>query len=208
MKHHLIEVPENFHNDEVPFNDPAELDKIMTALEDENLKMIDRLTDTAQLIEKEEIREMWLREDQGNLKIKLEQNLNDLKKRKEENQSVLRTLRNKSNFTGFTEKLDVAGTGRMQGQMVTIEKVVDVDQMIRDLKQRIDQTYKEDLDANEVQLTDDDPPLELLQTLEQKIVQRQAKIEERRKPTLQRPTAAEEIKRFEIQQKAEFKKER
>ena len=58
MKHHLIEVPENFHNDEVPFNDPAELDKIMTALEDENLKMIDRLTDTAQLIEKEEIREM------------------------------------------------------------------------------------------------------------------------------------------------------
>ena len=151
---------------------------------------------------------MWLREDQGNLKIKLEQNLNDLKKRKEENQSVLRTLRNKSNFTGFTEKLDVAGTGRMQGQMVTIEKVVDVDQMIRDLKQRIDQTYKEDLDANEVQLTDDDPPLELLQTLEQKIVQRQAKIEERRKPTLQRPTAAEEIKRFEIQQKAEFKKER
>lgn len=127
MKHHLIEVPENFHNDEVPFNDPAELDKIMTALEDENLKMIDRLTDTAQLIEKEELREMWLREDQGNLKIKLEQNLNDLKKRKEENQSVLRTLRNKSNFTGFTEKLDVAGTGRMQGQMVTIEKVVDVD---------------------------------------------------------------------------------
>ena len=79
------------------------------------------------MIEKEEIREMWLREDQGNLKIKLEQNLNDLRKRKEENQSVLRTLRNKSNFTGFTEKLDVAGTGRMQGQMVTIEKVVDVD---------------------------------------------------------------------------------
>ena len=53
--------------------------------------------------------------------------MNDLKKRKEENQSVLRSLRNKSNFTGFTEKLDVAGTGRMQGQMVTIEKVVDVD---------------------------------------------------------------------------------
>ena len=105
---------------------------------------------------------MWLREDQGNLKIKLEQNLNDLRKRKEENQSVLRTLRNKSNFTGFTEKLDVAGTGRMQGQMITIEKVVDVDQMIKELKQKIDQTYKEDLDANEVQLTDDDPPLELL----------------------------------------------
>ena len=63
MKHHLIEVPENFHNDEVPFNDPEELDKIMSSLEDENLKMIDRLTDTAQLIEKEEIREMWLRED-------------------------------------------------------------------------------------------------------------------------------------------------
>ena len=92
--------------------------------------------------------------------------------------------------------------------MVTVEKVVDVDQMLKELKTWIEQIYQQDLKANEVQLTDDDPPLELLQTLEQKIVQRQAKIEERRKPTAMRPTAAEEIRRFEIQQKTEFKKER
>ena len=40
-------MPDDFHSDEVPFNDPEELDKIMAALEDENLKKIDRLTDTA-----------------------------------------------------------------------------------------------------------------------------------------------------------------
>lgn len=77
----------------------------MAALEDENLKKIDRLTDTAQLIEKEDIREMQLRAEQGSLKLKLEQNLNDLRKRKEENAATLKTLKNTSNFTGFTEQL-------------------------------------------------------------------------------------------------------
>ena len=77
----------------------------MAALEDENLKKIDRLTDTAQLIEKEDIREMQLRVEQGSLKLKLEQNLNDLRKRKEENAATLKTLKNTSNFTGFTEQL-------------------------------------------------------------------------------------------------------
>ena len=77
----------------------------MAALEDENLKKIDRLTDTAQLIEKEDIREIQLRAEQGSLKLKLEQNLNDLRKRKEENAATLKTLKNTSNFTGFTEQV-------------------------------------------------------------------------------------------------------
>ena len=46
---------------------------------------------------------MQLRAEQGSLKLKLEQNLNDLRKRKEENAATLKTLKNTSNFTGFTE---------------------------------------------------------------------------------------------------------
>ena len=103
MKHNLIEVPENFHHDEVPFNDPKELDKIMSFLEDENLKKIDRLTETAQIIEKEELREISLRQEQGSLKIKLEHNLNELLKKRDSNKQAMKTLKNTSNFTGFTE---------------------------------------------------------------------------------------------------------
>ena len=89
-----------------------------------------------------------------------------------------------------------------------VDKVVDVDAMIADLRKEVVKTYMFSLDNNQTTFIADNPPLELLQEIEQKIVERQEYIEERRNNVIDYPTAADEIKKLEIHCKNDFKMER
>ena len=130
--------------------------------------------------------------------LKLQHSRNETLQRKNKNYADLQVLQNAGTLTEFKEEIKVDGTGSMQGKKVPVQKTVDVEAMITDLRQRIMETYINALDhQNQPNYIQDNPPLELLQEIEQKIVQRQQIIEERRNNTTQYPTAAEDIKRLE-----------
>ena len=51
MENHLVEVPDNFYQEHIPFKDPAQLEKIFTRLEEKNLFSIGRVAEIVIAIE-------------------------------------------------------------------------------------------------------------------------------------------------------------
>jgi hypothetical protein len=52
MSENLIDVPNDFYKDDLPFNDPEKLNNIFTELEEENLFKIHSMAEKEQMLEK------------------------------------------------------------------------------------------------------------------------------------------------------------
>jgi len=163
LRHNLIEVSANYYEEYLPFHDPNQLEKIFTKLEENNLFSIGRVAEIVQFIEKEEQREIKLKTEDGNLARKLVHTHKDIVKRIKDNRKKLFELINANNFTGFIEHTTEPGRGRMQGQMVNVERVVDVDAMIADLRKLVIECHICSLEnPSQGSFVEGNPPLELL----------------------------------------------
>lgn len=58
----------------------------------------------------------------------------------------VQTIKNAGTLTEFKEEIKVEGTGSMKGKKVPVQKTVDVEAMIADLRQQIMDTYINALD--------------------------------------------------------------
>ena len=139
MSENLIDVPNDFYKDDLPFNDPEKLNNIFTELEEENLFKIHSMAEKEQMLEKIKQEELQLHYNLEKKHIIHLKNKTDLEVKIAEADQSLNMMKNR----------------KRGGPATNNETKMTPDEMLQSIGEKVKAVYKELGSSSDVLLSKD-----------------------------------------------------